>query len=37
MELISALTYYIDLENWDINFINKIANIYDKITKSIIF
>ena len=36
MKLILALTYDIDLEDWDIDCINKVAKIYDKISRYIV-
>ena len=37
MNLILALTNYIDLEDWDLNCINKIAKTYDRVSKDIAF
>lgn len=36
MKLILALTYNIDLENWDVDYINNIVKIYDKVFRSIV-
>ena len=35
MKLISALTYDIDLENWDMDCINKVAKTFGKISRGI--
>lgn len=35
MKLIIAPTYDINLKDWDINYINKVATIFDKVSKSI--
>ena len=35
MKLVSALTYDIDLEDWDIDCINKVAKTYSKVSKGI--
>ena len=35
MKLVSALTYDIDLEDWDIDHINKVAKTYGKVSRGI--
>ena len=36
MNLIMILTYNINLKDWNIDYINKVAKTYDKISKNII-
>lgn len=36
MKLVLALTYNINLEDWNTNYINKVTKIYDKVFKDIV-